>query len=144
MAGKNNDAIPKNSNNEINSIEQTDFKYSVSEGSQVDLNALDFIKSKDNNTVKFHSWKPIGDAPVYVTGSFIKNNPLFSFKAPYIRDDKDNVEILLNFELNLTDNENSVIRNIRVNVNVKRVQRAIIFQGGVSLGVYEAGVFKFL
>jgi NTE family protein len=28
-----------------------------------------------------------------------------------------------------------------VNVTVKRVQRAIIFQGGVALGAYEAGVF---
>jgi predicted acylesterase/phospholipase RssA len=32
----------------------------------------------------------------------------------------------------------------RVNVIVKRVQRAVIFRGGVALGAYEAGVFHAL
>jgi len=32
----------------------------------------------------------------------------------------------------------------QVNVIVKRVQRAVIFQGGVALGAYEAGVFRAL
>ena len=29
-----------------------------------------------------------------------------------------------------------------VDIIVKRVQRAVIFQGGVALGAYEAGVFR--
>jgi NTE family protein len=143
MVEKNNDTILKISNNKINSNEPTDFKYTVSEGSLVEVNAQNFIERKYNNTIKFHSWKPIGDTPVYLADSFIKDNPVFSFKAPYIRDDKDG-KTQLNFELNITDNKNSIIPLIHVNVNVKRVQRAIIFQGGVSLGAYEAGVFKAL
>ncbi len=142
MAGKNTDTIPKNSNKKTYSNGPTDFDYTVSEGLQVNLNIQEFVKSKDNNTVKFHSWKQTGDVSEHATGNFSEDNLLFSFKAPYVTEDK--VKTHLNFELTIIDNRNSVISPINVNVVVKRVQRAIIFQGGVSLGAYEAGVYKAL
>jgi NTE family protein len=49
----------------------------------------------------------------------------------------------LSFELTITDKDGKT-RNppYSANVTVKRVHRAIIFQGGVALGAYEAGVFQ--
>ncbi len=142
MTGKNNDTIPKNSNSITNSNGPTDFKYTVSEGSEVDLKVQDFIEGKDNNSVKFQPWN-LADGHVAMTHSFSKDNSVFSFEAPYISEDNE-VKTQLNFELNIIDIKNTVIKTIPVNVVVKRVQRAIIFQGGVALGAYEAGVFRAL
>ena len=52
--------------------------------------------------------------------------------------------IILGFKLTIKDNnsDKTIIPNSNLNVIVKRVQRAIIFQGGVALGAYEAGVFQ--
>jgi predicted acylesterase/phospholipase RssA len=49
----------------------------------------------------------------------------------------------LNFELTTTDDKGKITTH-DASVIVKRVHRAIIFQGGVSLGAYEAGVFQAL
>jgi predicted acylesterase/phospholipase RssA/DNA-binding ferritin-like protein len=69
------------------------------------------------------------------------------FKAPYIIDDNDgNIKpsITLTFQLKVSDNKGLWSEPSEVSVKVKRVQRAIIFQGGASLGAYEAGVFSAL
>ena len=51
----------------------------------------------------------------------------------------------LSFQLTITDNDGKTKDPpYKVDVTVKRVQRVIIFQGGVALGAYEVGVFHAL
>jgi hypothetical protein len=70
-------------------------------------------------------------------------NDRISFTAPYVKGDHVNTK--LSFELTVKYNGDKIKdRSYNVSVIVKRVQRAIIFQGGVSLGAYEAGVFQAL
>ncbi len=141
MSRKDNNKIPQNSN-EIHSNKLYNYNHTVSKGSRVDLDVRDFL-DKDIDDPQSYFWK---QQPEDVTAihNFSKDTSVFSFKASYIKD--DNVKTQLNFKLTITDNKNSVIPPILVNVkiNVKRVQRVIVFQGGVSLGAYEAGVFKAL
>ena len=51
----------------------------------------------------------------------------------------------MSFELVVKDNKTGIASEpANVDVKVKMVHRALIFQGGGSLGAYEAGVFKAL
>ena len=141
MTGKDNNKIPQNSIKTHS--DKADYNYTVSEGSHVHLDVRDFLDSKHIHDYQSYSYSlnPTGDSTVIA--NFYKDDLVFSFKAPYIREAK-RIKTQLNFELIITDNKNNLISHNRVNVIVKRVQRAIIFQGGVSLGAYEAGVFKAL
>ena len=71
----------------------------------------------------------------------LNDNSILSFTAPYVKG--SDLNTTLSFELTITDKDGKT-RNSPYNANVivKRVQRAIIFQGGVALGAYEAGVFQ--
>lgn len=138
MSGKDKTAIPKNRNDSTDVKQSMDFNY-VSEGSKVILDAHDFIQDRDINTIKSYSWKQPGG--ILVVDLHNANTQSVSFTAPYIKDNA--VNISLNFELTTTDDSgNTTMHNTKV--IVKRVQRAIIFQGGVSLGAYEVGVFRAL
>ena len=72
-----------------------------------------------------------------------ENNRIFSFKALYLRDN-DEVNTVLHFKLTFKDKNDSSDRKIAHNakVIVKRVHRAMIFQGGVEFGAYEAEYFR--
>ena len=138
MSGKDKSAIPKNRNDSTDVKQSLDFNY-VSEGSKVILDAHDFIQDRDINTIKSYSWKQPGG--ILVVDLHNANTQSVSFTAPYIKDNA--VNISLNFELTTTD-DNGITTMHNTKVIVKRVQRAIIFQGGVSLGAYEVGVFRAL
>jgi predicted acylesterase/phospholipase RssA len=138
----------------------TTFKRVVSEGSTVVLDVRDLVKDIDNiNSIKYYSWKQT--AGIHIDIDDVKNKPNFSFIAPYVRDnDLDNNATTsniatdantaipppydkLSFQLTITDNDGKTKDPpYNVDVIVKRVQKAIIFQGGVALGAYEAGVFQ--
>ena len=141
MFGKDNNKIQQNSDKPYS--DKPYYNYTVSEGSDVHLDARDFLDSSDIHHHSSHSyfWQQTGDAPLIA--NFSKYDLVFSFRAPYIRDNKE-VKTHLNFELTVTDKNSGKSPTHNVIVIVKRVQRAIIFQGGVSLGAYEAGVFKAL
>ena len=113
--------------------------YIVSEGLPVTLDARDLIGEIDRNSIKYYLWKQT--AGTEVNTNDVKDHSSFSFTAPYIQG--NNVNTRLTFELIVKDN-NGMPRDrpYIASVIVKRVQRAIIFQGGVALGAYEAGVFK--
>jgi len=141
MSGKDKSEIPKNRKNKKIDVKQSmDLDYAFSEGSKVVLNAHDILQGRDISTIKYYSWKQ-ASSNMPVADLHNENTQSVSFTAPYIKDNA--VNISLNFELTTTDdNGNTAIHNAKV--TVKRVQRAIIFQGGVSLGAYEAGVFRAL
>ncbi|HET6717556.1 MAG TPA: patatin-like phospholipase family protein [Nitrososphaeraceae archaeon] len=65
----------------------------------------------------------------------------FSFTAPYVKGDNTNTR--LSFQLTTTTYSGKIATHI-ANLIVKKIHRAIIFQGGVALGAYEAGAFQAL
>ena len=98
-----------------------------------------YKKVTDIESVKDFSWKQTGGPTAVIQSD--NRSRTFSFVAPYVRG-KD-LSNRLSFELTADYNVNkSTIYT--ANIMVKRVQRAIIFQGGVALGAYEAGVFRAL
>jgi NTE family protein len=128
-------------------------EYVVSEGSIVEFHAREFASDRhadnrkssnvnDNNSINFESCRQErGDddeIPVTLPVESQKG-PTCRFRAPYLRD-KDAVTTTLNFNLKIAGDDTPY----PVKVIVKRVQRALIFQGGVALGAYEAGVFETL
>src|SRR5215208_4090426 len=128
------------------------FEYVVPEGSRVILDAREFTMGKrtdnttpyDENKVKFDSYEQT-DKNMHVDLTKEQNDWIYSFKAPYVRGE-NRITTTLNFKLSIidknTDNNKPVQYDTKV--VVKRVQRAIIFQGGVALGAYEAGVYQAL
>ena len=50
----------------------------------------------------------------------------------------------MTFELVVTDNQGISSAPDTVNITVKMIQRALVLQGGGSLGAYEIGVFQAL
>ena len=117
----------------------------ISEGSLVFLNGHGTTAKTDHEKVSY-SWSQV--SPENYDVSIAKpnsSNPIF--KAPYIIDDSNNGHvkrsITLRFQLVVSDNK-GISSKSYVNIRVKRVQRAIIFQAGVALGAYEAGVFQAL
>jgi hypothetical protein len=104
----------------------------------------DFISEKDiNNTDSFTFLSCEKTSGIPVENLHQENDRIFSFKAPYLRDN-DEVNTVLHFKLTFKDKNDSSDRKIThdAKVIVKRVHRAMIFQGGVALGAYEAGVFQ--
>ena len=119
----------------------------VSEGSTVVLNGNGFFADHSQATIVSYSWKEISDGNYNVNlDNQNKQNPIF--KAPYIINDDNSNKVktsaTLKFQLIVSDNSNKSSEPAYVNIKVKRVQRALIFQGGVALGAYEAGVYKAL
>lgn len=137
-ARKDNDGgISKNSSR-IDANQYIDFIQTVSEGTKVVFDAYDVINDIDET--KSYSCKQTKGIPIADLRN--ENTHSFSFTAPYVNG--DDVSIKLSFQLTTTNNETDKISAPNVNIIVKRVHRAIIFQGGVSLGAYEAGVFQAL
>ena len=116
-------------------------KYIVSEGSGVILDARDFVKDiGTTNSIKNYSWKPSIDTHLNIDDSIKNDNSILSFTAPCFGGSE--VNTTLGFELTITYKDGEKVNPpYTVNVIVKRVQRAIIFQGGVALGAYEAGAY---
>ncbi len=123
--------------NEITNAIQT-----FAEGSTVVIDALDFIQDMDIDTIKSFSWKQkITNNSMIITDMIDERTRNLSFTAPYIEGNE--INSILKFELETIDNKNTKVIH-DASVVVKRVHRAIIFQGGASLGAYEAGVFQAL
>lgn len=116
-------------------------KYTVSEGSTVIFDLREFLNSEGNlKSYSFSSCKQTSGMPV----RDLKDDPeTISFKAPYLEDDILHTRLEFKLETMPKDKDDNVVTH-QVHVIVKRVQRAIIFQGGVALGAYEAGVFHAL
>lgn len=147
--GKNQDHIPKtsnNNNNEIPPIADPGLDQTVSEGSTVVLNGHG-VTNDQNRKITSYSWTLVSDTN-YKIDLTNNNTANPEFKAPYIIDDNNSggikPSITLTFQLKVSDNKGLSSKPSEVNIKVKRVQRAIIFQGGASLGAYEAGVFSAL
>jgi NTE family protein len=116
-------------------------KYTVPEGSTVVFDLREFLNSEDNlKSYSFKSCTQTSGMPV----TDLKEDPqTISFKAPYLKDDTLYSGLEFKLETATKDKNDNVITH-QVTVIVKRVQRAMIFQGGVALGAYEAGVFHAL
>jgi len=143
MEGKNEARIPKASNNKT-PIADAGLDQTVSEGSIVVLNGHGF--TNDRNRKLYYSWTLVSDSSYNIKLTNDKTqNPVF--KAPYIIDgDSAHIKpsIILTFQLKVSDDKGVSSEPSEVSTKVKRVQRAIIFQGGASLGAYEAGVLSAL
>jgi NTE family protein len=123
-------------------------EYVAPEGSTVVFDALEFAinkntdnkKSSDENMLKFESCDQRREDAIQVSNlTKGQNGRIYWFKAPYLRDENA-VTSALNFMLKIVGEKTPY----EVKVVVKIVQRAIIFQGGVALGAYEAGVLQSL
>lgn len=133
MNGKNGAEISKNSKK----VDTNHFELVVSEGSVVVLDARNVIGDVDTSSIKNYSWKP---TDIHLDDG-IKNNPVISFAAPYVKD--NGLYTTLRLELTTTHNDSKIKDSTYdVDVIVKRIQRVMIFQGGVALGAYEAGVYR--
>jgi NTE family protein len=112
----------------------------ASEGSVVVLDAHDVIDDVDTSSIKNYSWNLTTDIDLDIYDG-ITDKPVISFTAPYVKGDHLNTRV--SFELTITTKDGKIrYPPYQVDVNIKRVQRAMIFQGGVALGAYEAGVYK--
>src|SRR5690242_18660988 len=110
------------------------FNYTVSEGSTVIFDLRQFLGANGSHHQKgkshsFLSCRQIGGVAV---GGIKENDQIISFKAPYVSSDDLNTN--LEFELRTGTNKNDDVTAHNVNVTVKRVQRVMVFQGGVALG----------
>jgi Patatin-like phospholipase len=99
-----------------------------------------------SRTLSSYSWRQIDGPQVDLNNKNIKTP---SFKAPCIGLDFNtlgpkNPYVNLVFELIVTDDIGVSSAPGIVNILVKMIQRALVLQGGGSLGAYEAGVFKAL
>jgi NTE family protein len=116
----------------------------VSEGSTVTLNGHGF--TTDGREVSY-LWSYVSPH-IYDVTITEPDSPNPKFKAPYITDEDNNGDIrpsvTLKFRLVVSDDKGKSSSPSQVSIKVKRIQRAMIFQGGVALGAYEAGVFQAL
>lgn len=85
-----------------------------------------------------------------------ENTPNPSFIAPFLEGNKDltatlsfelviktSLQLVIKDELLIKDEKTGIANDpANLDVKVKKVHRALIFQGGGSLGAYEAGVFE--
>lgn len=104
----------------------------VAEGSNVTLRGKRVSKLDHAIT---YSWEQTNGIDVELKG---RDTATPSFKAPYI----DTSNMLLTFKLTIKEGNN--IAEDTINVIVKKIQRALILQGGGALGAYEAGVLEAL
>jgi predicted acylesterase/phospholipase RssA len=133
--------LKSQSDNKSDSKRPNGFNYVASEGTKVvfDLHDLIIDKDIDIDNMRFQSYRQMDSKPAVDIHK--ENDKVYRFTAPYVKGNQVNTK--LNFKLTIKDkNDNSSTHD--VNVVVKRVHRAMIFQGGVSLGAYEAGVFSAL
>lgn len=129
----------------------------VYEGSEVRLEGscnLDVnIESKDSGNVSYF-WS-LNNSESNSNLSFTNNDIIGTntknpkFKAPYVPFDPKNKDnkpyISLSFKLVVKDNSTGLISEpSTVDIVVKMIQRALVLQGGGSLGAYELGVYKAL
>ncbi|MGB8023414.1 MAG: patatin-like phospholipase family protein [Nitrososphaeraceae archaeon] len=122
----------------------------VYEGSEVKLdgsNSFAQNNTNTNNRLSSYYWRQVAGPIVDLD----KNNNIVSpsFKAPYVDVDfntagSKNPYTNLSFELVVTDDQGVQSIPDTVNIIVKMIQRALVLQGGGSLGAYEAGVFQAL
>jgi len=135
MAGKDKAEIP-GSGGKTDTTKP--YEYDVSEGSSVILDATDFLPPDEINIGSSYSWRPIEGTTLSTDAR--KENSTLSFTAPYVTG--DGITKRLSFELTMKDKSGKTRGPYNANVVVKRVHRAIIFQGGVALGAYEAGAYQ--
>jgi len=141
----------ENTGGELNRNEETypdrsiDFRYTVSEGSLFVFDLGEFISEIDIHNTKSVSFLCEQLDGIPADNLRKETDRTFSFRAPYLRH-SDGLNTVLYFKLTFKDNNTSSDKPIscHAKVIVKRVHRAIIFQGGVALGAYEAGVFQAL
>jgi len=119
------------------------FNYVVSEGTQVLLDARDFVKDMGTtHSIKDYLWNPPVGTHLNIDDSIKNDRTILLFTAPYVKD--NDINTTLSFKLTVSSKGDDEEENspYDVNVVVKRVHRAIIFQGGVALGAYEAGAYR--
>ena len=119
---------------------ESQYSYVFSEGSTAILNAHDSLENKKN--IESYSWKQVKVNDMIISDDDLNlHDQFFSFTAPYVKGNQINTKLY--FQLITTYKDGHTTQH-DVNVIVKRVFRAMIFQGGVALGAYEAGVFRAL
>ena len=118
----------------------------VYEGTTVTLDGTAISTDPDSNLPLSYSWVQADDTNTVRLNDPNTANP--TFEAPYVEfnlKDKNipkNPYTKLTFELTVKDQSGKSSPPSRVNITVKMVQRALVFQGGGALGAYEAGVFE--
>jgi NTE family protein len=119
-------------------VNSSSLKYTVSEGSNFVLDPIEFLSANDLDINNLYTWKQIGGEPISQDDQLLST---LSFTAPYV---KGNYAYdRLSFELTVKDNKGKIKGSpYTAEVIVRRVQRAMIFQGGGALGAYESGVYK--
>ena len=118
----------------------------VYEGTTVTLAGTASRNNPASNLALSYSWiQTDGTNSVRLNDPNIANP---TFQVPYIEfnlNDKNipkNPYTKLTFELIVRDQSGKSSPPSKVNITVKMVQRALVFQGGGALGAYEAGVFE--
>src|SRR5215467_10812086 len=124
MAGRDKAEIPGGGKTDT-----TKYEYDVSEGSSVILDARDFLPPDEINIDSSYSWTPIKGTTLSTDAR--KENSTLSFTAPYVTG--NGITKRLSFDLTIKDKSGKTRGPYNANVIVKRVHRAIIFQGGVAL-----------
>lgn len=143
MNRKNNMGVPERID-ETNADRTNDLNYTLSEGSTLVFNADVFIGEDDVHNTKSLSFSCEQIDGIPVENLHKETDRMFSFRAPYLKR-SDELHTVLQFRLTFNDDVSGGKLITRyAKVVVKRVQRAIIFQAGVALGAYEAGVFQAL
>jgi NTE family protein len=140
---KGDSKIPKSSNNNLPQADAGPDQI-ISEGSTVTLKGHGF--TTDGGEVSY-LWSYVSP-DIYDVTITEPDSPNPTLKAPYIIDENHDgriqPSITLKFRLVVSDIKGRSSVPSEVRIKVKRVQRAMIFQGGVALGAYEAGVFQAL
>jgi hypothetical protein len=118
----------------------------VYEGTTVTLDGTAISTDPDSNLPLSYSWVQVDGTNTVRLNDPNTANP--TFEAPYVEfnlKDKNtpkNPYSKLTFELIVKDQSGKSRPPSIVNIIVKMVQRALVFQGGGALGAYEAGVFE--
>jgi NTE family protein len=148
--GRNQSSGNKETANRSRPIAYAGINQTVAEGSRVHLHGHAGPTDRNHNSFSYHWTQKINDTRNNGSQSYLKVNleneniPNPSFIAPYLKGNKDLTATLI-FELVIKDNNTGIASEPAiVDVKVKMVHRALVFQGGGSLGAYEAGVFKAL
>jgi hypothetical protein len=119
---------------------ESQYSYVFSEGSTAILNTHDSLEKKKN--IEYYSWKQVKANDMIISDDDLNlHDQFFSFTAPYVKGNQINTKLY--FRL-ITTYKDGHTTQPDVNVIVNPVFRAMIFQGGVALGAYEAGVFRAL
>jgi hypothetical protein len=119
----------------------------VYEGTTVTLDGTAISTDPDSNLPLSYSWVQADGTNTVRLNDSNTANP--TFEAPYVEFNLKDKNIpkkpyaKLTFELIVKDESSKKSSPpSRVDITVKMVQRALVFQGGGALGAYEAGVFE--